>query len=120
MEFYTSKEKAQLLANNLAGLAARETEADHDPLPVIKLFLPGTGMTWLITELDDESGEDEIAFGLCDLGFGTPELGYVSLAELRDLKSRVGLRVEKDQGFKPEKPLSAYTAEASEKGMILA
>ena len=120
MAFYTPEEKTQLLANNNAGLAARITEADHDPMPVIKLFLPGTEMTWLITELDDESGEDEIVFGLCDLGFGTPELGYVSLAELRELKSRSGLSVEKDQGFKGDKSLSAYTAEANMRGMIVA
>ena len=120
MDFFTPEEKAQLIANDLAGLEARETEADHDPRPVIKLFLPGTDMIWLITELDAGSGEDEIAFGLCDLGFGTPELGYVSLARLRELQPRSGLRVEKDQSFKAAKSLSAYAAEAANQGMIVA
>jgi hypothetical protein len=40
---------------------------------VVKLFTPDAQCTWLLTEL----GNDDIAYGLCDLGMGTPELGLV-------------------------------------------
>ena len=41
--------------------------------------------TWLLTELDEDGDQ---AFGLCDLGFGCPELGYVSLTEMRAVQVR--------------------------------
>ena len=48
--------------------------------PVVKLFTPDGNATWLLTELDPNGAY--LAFGLCDLGLGEPELGYVSLPEL--------------------------------------
>ena len=41
---------------------------------------------WLITECDPE--EPGRLFGLCDLGMGYPELGYVSLYELQTVKGK--------------------------------
>jgi hypothetical protein len=66
---------------------------------IIHIFNPyGTGDWWL-SEID----EDGIAFGLCDLGF--PELGYVSMSELENIKIKVGkydLPLEIDQHFTPK------------------
>ena len=86
-----------------------------DHYPVVKLFTPDAGCTWLISELDPE--EPDIAFGLCDLGMGYPELGYVSLAELASVRGPMGLPVERDLHFTATHPLSVYahaarTAEA--------
>ena len=39
-------------------------------------FTPDAGATWLLTEIDPD--DHDHAFGLCDLGQGFPELGYVS------------------------------------------
>ena len=64
--------RALLLANG-----AVECETDH--VPVVKLFNPCGAAVWLITEMMDDG---DTLFGLCDLGFGSPELGYVSLAEI--------------------------------------
>jgi Protein of unknown function (DUF2958) len=69
--------------------------------------------TWLLTELDD------IAFGLCDLGMGSPELGYVSMHELRDLRGPLGLPIERDMHFDADKTLSAYAEEARSHGRIV-
>jgi len=55
---------------------------------VVKLYTPNAGATWLLSELDAEG----IAFGLCDLGLGFPELGYVSLAELEAFRGRWACR----------------------------
>jgi hypothetical protein len=54
------------------------------------------------------------------LGHGTPELGYVSLAELRSLRGPAGLTVERDLSFKAEKTLQGYADEAHANGYIKA
>lgn len=77
---------------------------DHHP--VVKFFLPGTGCTWLITEVDNE--EPYRMFGLCDLGLGYPELGYVDLREISAVKSPIGLTLERDLHFEAKYPISVY------------
>lgn len=114
MNLLTTHQKAIMIENGRKSAAGDEI----DPFPVVKLFMPISGMTWLLTELDPDDGDR--AFGLCDLGMGCPELGYVSLAELCSVRNRMGLRVERDQGFNACKPLSIYTDEARQKQMILA
>ena len=71
----------QLLANGLAN------DVDHHP--VVKFFTPDANATWLISEVDPD--DPDRLFGLCDLGLGSPELGYVSLAELKTIKGPLGL-----------------------------
>jgi hypothetical protein len=53
------------------------------------------GMDWYITEKDMEPGQLQ-AFGLADLGMGSPEIGYISIAEL------VEHDVELDLHFVPQ------------------
>ena len=81
--------------------------------PVVKLFTPDGGATWLLTEINPD--EPDIAFGLCDLGMGCPELGYVSLAEITALRGKLGLSVERDLHFVTDRLFSDYAAEASQK-----
>ena len=92
------------------------TKKDTDHIPVVKFFDPTGSATWLITELNPEN--QDIAFGLCDLGMGFPELGYVSISELKAVKSRFGLGIERDKWFTTSYPLSAFTKVASEVGYI--
>ena len=102
----TDEQRAQLLAN---GRQSLENE-NSDPPPVVKLFTPDAGATWLLTEIDPD--DHDHAFGLCDLGQGFPELGYVSLAELQSVRGRLGLPVERDLHFIATKSISAYAREA--------
>ena len=106
--------RAALLAN---GEKTRAGE-DHDPVPVVKLFTPDAGCTWLLSELDPD--EPDIAFGLCDLGLGYPELGTVSLCEIEAIRGSLGLAVERDLHFHPDKTLSAYADAAVDAGRIVA
>lgn len=114
MNLITDELRAQLLANGRQSIE----NPDFDPAPVVKLFTPDAGATWLLTEIDPDDYDH--GFGLCDLGFGNPELGYVSLAELATVRGRLGLPVERDLHFKAEKPLSAYAREARLAGRIVA
>lgn len=101
----------QLLENGrLRQQSQIDGEGEPDFFPVVKLFTPDAACTWLLTELDPEDAD--IAFGLCDLGMGCPELGYVSMSELESVRGRLGLPVERDLGFKATKTLSAYADEA--------
>jgi hypothetical protein len=65
-------------------------------------------------------GNDDIAFGLCDLGMGTPELGFVCMREICELRGPLGLPVERDRHFDADKTLSAYADEARARGRIAA
>lgn len=103
MKLLTQTQIKQLLVNG------SDQNAGKDHKPVVKLFLPGTAATWLLTELLDNK---DIAFGLCDLGHGFPELGYVSLSEITSVRSPLGLTVEKDFSFYAKYPLSVYSRAA--------
>lgn len=102
MNLFTKAQFEQLLGNGRT--------RDRDRRPVVKLFTPDANCTWLISEIDPE--DPNIAFGLCDLGQGYPELGCISLAELRSVRGNMGLPVERDLSFTAEHPLSVY-AEAA-------
>lgn len=118
MTLLTADDRARLLAN---GECRRQTlrhgpEATFDVPPVVKLFTPDAGCTWLLTELDPD--DPDLAFGLCDLGLGYPELGYVSLTELAAVRGPLRLPVERDLYFVTNKPLSAYAEQARLDGRI--
>lgn len=106
----------RLLANHHEQLPLKGTREERDFEPVCKLFLPWTSGTWLLTELDD----DGLAFGLADLGFGTPELGYISLDEIWEVRGPGGLRVERDIHWRGTRPISAYATESRKLGYIRA
>ena len=111
MDLLTPEQRSAMLENgrraaDILSAEDGETEHDHDPFPVVKLFAPWCGATWLLTELDP--ADPDIAFGLCDLGLGYPEIGNVSLTELAELRGPRGLAVERDLFFRADKPLSRF------------
>ena len=95
-------DEKKLRANHQRNAALNGETIDLEP--VVKFFNP----------------DDGIAFGLCDLGFGSPELGYVSVDELAVVKVGFGLGIERDRHFTAKKTLGEYAAEAREKGSISA
>ncbi len=111
--FFTPEEHKQLLEN---GFSSRSDHLDHKP--VVKLFTPDAGCTWLLTELYPDN--PTIAFGLCDLGMGFPELGDVSLEELATARGTMGLPIEKDLHFTATKTISEYARESRSTQQIVA
>ncbi|MDR6757181.1 hypothetical protein J2Y48_002477 [Mycoplana sp. BE70] len=99
MKLLTAELRAQLINNNV-------TARDTDHIPVVKWFTPWANATWIITEMEPDSR----CFGLCDVGHGTPELGYVSVEELESVKGPFGLTVERDLSFSTKMPLCVWTA----------
>ena len=108
MQLMTEGIKARLLANWQA--------EGEDHKPVVKLFNPCGAATLLITEMSAE--DNDILFSLCDLGMGFPELGYVRLSELKGVKGRLGLGIERDLHFEGRFPISVYAEAARQAGGI--
>ena len=84
MLLLTQDQRARLIANG-------QSRGDH--VPVVKFFNPVGASTWLFSELDEDG---DILFGLCDLGFGCPEMGSASLAEITAVTLPFGLTIERD------------------------
>ena len=107
----------QLVANWQAQAPVKGTRNEIDHKPVVKLFNPVGAGTWLISELEPDSS---LAFGLCDLGLGEPELGMVDLDELASLKLMAGLGIEQDLHWTAQMTLSEYAREAHKTRFIRA
>ena len=117
MKLLTKELRDKLLANGREQAKVKGTKAERDFWPVVKFFYPAGAATWLVTEADPE--DDDILFGLCDLGHGFPELGSVRLSELQSFKGRFGLGIERDLHFEAKGPLSLYADAAREAGAIV-
>lgn len=118
MKLLTKYQFDQMLNNGREQDLVRGTPKEMDFVPVVKLFNPSGAGTWLLTEIDPEA--PDIAFGLCDLGMGTPELGSVSLSELESIRGPFGLGIERDKHWTPNKTLMGYAREAWSAGYIAA
>ena len=102
-KLFTTEQFNKLIANG------SDTNPEKDHPPVVKLFMTNTACTWLISELDPDY--PDIAFGLCDLGMGFPELGSVSIREI--IEAQDFLRyLERDRSFTGKYPLSIYARAA--------
>lgn len=111
MQLLTKSIRELLLRNGrMQAALAEQGQEFADFIPVVKLFTPDAGCTWLLTELDPE--DPDIAFGLCDLGMGCPELGTVRISELESVRGWLGLPVERDQHFAGMHALSVYARAA--------
>jgi len=111
MKLLTKSIHDQLLRNGQ--INAERSLAGEDTInfpPVVKLFTPDAACTWLLTELDPD--DPDIAFGLCDLGMGCPELGSVRISELERVRGRLGLPVERDRHFQARDTLMIYARAA--------
>ena len=110
----TASERAALASN---GLMAADNP-DFDPVPVVKLFTPDAAAVWLLAWTDPQ--DPDIAYGLCDLGLGFPELGTVRLTEIMSVRGILGLPVERDRHWTAEQSLNDYAAEAFKAERIVA
>jgi hypothetical protein len=96
MLLLTQNQRERLIANG-------KCRGDH--VPVVKFFSPVGAATWLFSELDEDG---DTLFGLCDLGFGCPEMGSASLSEIAAVMLPFGLTIERDLCFEGRFPLTIY------------
>lgn len=117
MKLLTKELREKLLANGREQAKVRGTKAERDFWPVVKFFYPAGAATWLATELDPD--DQDLAFGLADMGQGFPELGSFRISELQRFSGRFGLGIERDRFFTAKAPLSRYADAAREAGCIV-
>lgn len=112
MKLLTKAAKTKLLANAAFAASGGDTS---EIKPVVKFF-GGSACTWLASEMD----EDGMMFGLADLGFGAPEMGYFDIAELESIKfPPFNLGIERDINFKAKVSLSKYADMARGNGGLM-
>ena len=95
------------LEKTLPGLYSQEANAD--PMVMCKFFTPDAGWTWYAIEGSpvDEDGfydtdKEKVDFVFFGLVSGIDvELGYFSLSELKSIRGKLGLPVERDLHFQP-------------------
>ena len=85
------------ILKKLPQLYATEKVPTEEKVAVVKFFTPDSSWTWYAVEFD---GKDTF-FGWVH-GF-EKEWGNFSLSELRSVKGKLGLPVERDRWFKPTK-----------------
>lgn len=102
--------RVKLLTKEIARKLAYNGQKAGDHAPVVKIFTPDAQATWLFSESDPQ--DPDLVFGLCDLGMGTPELGYARLSEIAAVRGKFRLPPERDRHIQFPRPLSEY-AEAS-------
>lgn len=108
---------AKIMKTLLANAAKTNAGNEYDGKPVVKVFNPYGSGTWMFTEYDEDR---QAFFGLCDLGFGTPELGYVAKSDMLMLvKTPFGsFPLERDQYWTADGTLSQYAEKANLEGRI--
>lgn len=115
MKLITETQRAVLIEN------ARKVDFGFDAMelrPTVKLFYPAGAATWLLAYLLPE--DDNIVWGLADLGLGCPETGDIYLPELIEFRGRFGLGIERDLHFTAVKTMREYYEEARRAGAIRA
>ena len=88
--------------NSLPALYSTEDIPCEEKQIVAKFFNPMGAGTWYIAEGSEQESGDWLFFGYCDLGFGSPEWGYVSLNELQSIKLPFGMGIERDIYYSPK------------------
>tara|TARA_Y100000034_G_scaffold10451_1_gene10975 strand:- start:77 stop:397 length:321 start_codon:yes stop_codon:yes gene_type:complete len=87
------------LENKTPKLYSNEEKTAEETMVIAKFFNPYGSQTWWMTEYDPEQ---KLAFGYADLGFGCPELGYFSIAEMEEIRIKpFGGKIERDIHFTP-------------------
>jgi hypothetical protein len=99
----TDEQFDKLLANAPASLEAMET---HDPVPVVKIFLPH--IRWILAWIYPH--DRDRAFAVVQFGNERPEAGDVLLSEIVScrLGGKNGMRPERDKYITLNRPISHY------------
>lgn len=104
MSFFTKAQFLKLCENG------KSQDPKGDFPPVVKLHIPGTPCTWLISEM--VCPVRNVAYGLYNFMGCIPTLGYIDIAELAKVNSLTYSTVEVDQNFEGKYPMSVYLAAA--------
>ncbi len=109
MPIITQAQARALLVN---GVAARR-ERNFDPYPIVKLIAPWIDTVWLLSDAMPE--DPDYVFAVRLVNDGSPDLRYVHLSKLAEMRGPKGETVECDAAFVADKTLASYVQEAHQK-----
>jgi len=109
-----AKPDLERLARNRRNAAA---DPAYDPAPVVKLFTPDAGASCLLAWT--EPGDPDLAFGLCDLGLGSPELGSVRLSEILEVRGQRGATCRAGPALRANGTIGAHADAARRAGRVV-
>ena len=93
------------IRKKLPKLYANDGKDESETIVIVKFFDPCSNWTWYATEgepvLDDNDNEVDFTFFGYVVG-NFSEFGYFSLNELKKVKNRFGLGIERDMYFKED------------------
>ncbi len=92
------------------GLTLARRDIAGQVRPVVKLYTPDAAGTWLLAWLSPH--DPDVAYGLCNLGNGFPEIGGVRLSETAAMRGPTGRPVERDPTFTARQSLIDYAMDA--------
>lgn len=79
-----------------------QAEKGREAKAIVKFFLPSGYWAWYVTEAEKQENGDYLFYGLCVNGYGEIEMGYFTLAQLKEIRVFHGLLgIERDFSFKP-------------------
>ncbi|MCH5716693.1 DUF2958 domain-containing protein [Niabella hibiscisoli] len=88
-----------------------------DKVPAAKLFIPGTGCAWLITELNRYNQSK--GSGLIDLGNNNVTFGEIDIDEIVSFAVGQANHVRRDPYFIGKYPIRTYLSAAKAYGFIV-
>jgi len=96
-QFVEMKLLTQDIIRKFPPIGATDGKNPKDVEIIAKFFTPDAQASWYATEYDPRTGE---MFGWADMGMGMGELGYFDFNEIKRLRGKMGLPVERDLYFK--------------------
>jgi len=110
MFLFSQPELIQLIKNG------QNTDDTADHYPVAKLFVPGTGRKWLVTEVDYSNPLKGVA--LSDDGDGKVTYGDVNFEDIIAQAMLIDKKVQRDPYFVGKYPISVYLTAGMALGFI--
>lgn len=116
MDFFSLEQMQRLRENGILWLD--HTVYDSEFEPIVKLFTPDAGCTWLVAAI--HPNDDDRILALCDVADGDPRICWTSIRELAERRGKLGRSVERDDDFAANATLGAYFREACRVGVVIA
>lgn len=110
MKHITKTEYKQLLENG------KTENRGKDHMPVVKLYMPGTGASLVLTELRSE--KPLVAWGLGDLSPECCKLTHIDLDRIAEIAAGNGTEIKRAENFSPKSPISVYEAAAKRRRTV--
>ncbi len=111
----TAEQRARLRET---GFTLARRDITGEVRPVVKLYTPDAAGTWLLAWLSPN--DPDVAYGLCDLGNGFPEIGGFRLSQIAAMRGPCGMPVEQDRTFAARQSLIEYAMDAHTRGRVVA